>query len=76
LGILGLVGLFALTLRLGTRATIIPLVVAALIIVADNYAVQAPRCFFLIFAFLSVLSGRAALDGFRRRIRPIRLQQA
>ncbi|MEN3977210.1 O-antigen ligase family protein [Emcibacter sp. SYSU 3D8] len=59
LGFVGLLGLFLSIRRLGRSAVDVPLLIAALLILSDNYAIQVARCFFMILAFLAVIAGDA-----------------
>lgn len=57
LGLLGLVGLFLGVHRVTAGLAALPLLIAGLVIVADNYAIQAARCFFMVVTFICVAAG-------------------
>lgn len=62
-GFVGLIVLFVGQFRIGSREARYGLVIAALIIAADNYSIHVARCFFLIFTFIAVCAAHSALAG-------------
>ncbi|MFN4228300.1 hypothetical protein [Parvibaculum sp.] len=80
LGFLGLVGIFWSISRTGGAKVFPALLVAGLIVAADNYAVHVARCFFLVLAYLAMVAGLAGLSptsvpGYRRGIKFMNFQR-